>query len=316
MADSPYIPATAVEFERRPAAGYAMVLTAAALFAVNGTVSKVVLSSGLTSLRLTEARCTGAFLGLALAVLATRPQALRTTRSELLFLAVFGVCGVAFVQLFYFLAIHRLPIGASLVIQYLAPLLVALWVRFVVGKPVRRRIWVALGLSLVGLTLVVDLWGGVSLGWVGIGFSLASAATFAAYLLLAEHAVGRRDPLSLLCYGFGFASLFWALAQPWWSFPSGTAARTVSLLGNVSGSHLPVWALVAWVVVLGTIVPFVLMVAALRHLPATRVAILAMLEPVLATVVAYGWLDERLAAQQLVGGAIVLSGIALAQTAR
>jgi drug/metabolite transporter (DMT)-like permease len=310
------MPAPRAAFERRPAVGYAMVLTAAALFAFNGTVSKIVLSSGLSSLRLTEARCTGAFLGLALAVIVTRPGALRTDRRELVFLAFFGVCGVAFVQLFYYLAIHRMPIGVSLVIQYLAPLLVALWARFVVGEPVRRRLWAALGISLVGLTLVVDLWGGSTVSSLGVAFSLASAVTFAAYLLLAEHALGSRDPLSLLCYGFAFASLFWAVVQPWWSFPSGTAARTVSLLGNLAGTHLPVWVLVAWVVVLGTIVPFLLIVGALRHLPATRVAILAMLEPVLATIVAYAWLDERLAGEQLVGGALVLTGIVLAQTAR
>jgi drug/metabolite transporter (DMT)-like permease len=305
-----------VPFERRPAAGYAMVLAAATLFAVNGTVSKVVLSSGLSSLRLTEARCTGALAGLALILLATRPGTLRTTRGELAFLAVFGVCGVALVQLFYFLAIHRLAIGVSLVIQYVGPLLVALWARFVAKEHVRRRIWAALVLALGGLTLVVDLWGGVSLDGLGVAFSLASAVTFAAYLLLAEHAVGRRDPISLLCYGFVFASLFWAIAQPWWSFPTGTAARSVSLLGNLAGRHLPVWALIAWVIVLGTIVPFFLIVGALRHLPATRVGIVAMLEPVLGAVVAYGWLDERLGAEQLVGGSVVLAGIVLAQTAR
>ena len=303
-------------FERRPAVGYAMVLVAATLFAVNGTVSKVVLSSGLSPLRLTEARCTGALVGLALILLATRPASLRTTRGELAFLAAFGVGGVALVQLFYFLAIHRLEIGVSLVIQYVAPLLVALWARFVAKEHVRRRIWAALVLALGGLTLVVDLWGGVSLDGLGVAFSLASAVTFAAYLLLAEHAVGRRDPISLLCYGFVFASIFWAIAQPWWSFPTGTAGSSVSLLGNLAGRHLPVWSLIAWVIVLGTIVPFFLIVGALRHLPATRVGIVAMLEPVLGTVVAYGWLDERLGAEQLVGGGIVLAGIVLAQTAR
>jgi len=293
-----------------------MVLTAATLFAFNGTVAKVVLSSGLSSLRLTEARCTGALVGLSLVLLATRPESLRATRGELAFLAVFGVCGVALVQLFYFLAIHRLAIGVSLVIQYIGPLLVALWARFVAKEHVRRRIWAALVLALGGLTLVVDLWGGVSLDGLGVAFSLASAVTFAAYLLLAEHAVGRRDPLSLLCYGFAFASLFWAIVQPWWSFPTGTAARTISLRGNLDGWHLPVWALISCVVVLGTIVPFFLIVGALRHLSATRVGIVAMLEPVLGTVVAYGWLDERLGAEQLVGGGVVLAGILLAQTAR
>ena len=67
---------------------------------------------------------------------------------------------------------------------------------------------------------------------------------------------------------------------------------------------------------LGTIVPFFLLVSALRHLPAMRVGIIAMLEPVVATVVAWVWLDEALGAVQLVGGVIVLAAIVIAQTAR
>ena len=316
MVDSPYIPAEGVRGERRPAVGYLMVLSSGTLFAVNGTFAKVILKSGLSPLRLTETRCLGAFLGLALILLATRPGSLGTTRRELGFLLVFGVTGVAFVQLFYFLSIRRLEIGVALLIQYLAPLMVALWARFVVREAVRRRIWIALALSLGGLSLVVDLWGGVSLDGVGVTFALIGSVAFAVYLLLAEHAVGSRDPLSLLTYGFLFASVFWAVAQPWWSFPYSALGRTISLLGNLAGNSLPVWALIAWVIAFGTIVPFFLIVGALQHLPASRVAIVAMIEPVLGAVVAYAWLDETLGAQQLVGGAIVLAGIVLAQTAR
>ena len=75
----------------------------------------------------------------------------------------------------------------------------------------RGRIWIALALALAGLTLVVDLWHGVSLDGLGVLFSLCSAVTFAGYMLLAERAVGRRDPISLLCFGFLFATLFWAI---------------------------------------------------------------------------------------------------------
>jgi len=316
VADSPYLPAASVPAEREPALGYAMVLTAASLFAVNGSVSKVVLESGLSSLRLTEARCAGALLGLATIVLARRPASLRIRSRELLFLAAFGVGGVALVQLFYFLAISRLAIGMSLLIQYTAPLLVALWARLVVKEPVRRRIWAALALALVGLSVMVDVYTGVELSGLGLLFSLAAAVTFAAYLLLAERAVGRRDPTSLLAYGFLFASVFWAVVQPWWTFPWGAVARSTSLLGNLAGVSLPVWALLAWVVVLGTIAPFLLIVEALRHLPATKVGIVAMLEPVLGTLVAFAWLDQTLGVEQLVGGALVLAAILLAQTAR
>ena len=316
MSDVAYIPAESVTRERRPAIGYAMALGAGTLFALNGTVSKVILKSGLSSLRLTEVRCTGALIGLALILLATRPESLRTNRRELLYLAAFGVFGVALVQLFYFLAIHRLEIGVSLLIQYLGPLLVALFARFVMKEPVRRRLWAALALALGGLTLVVDLWHGVSLDGLGVLFSLCSAVTFAAYMLLAERAVGRRDPISLLCYGFLFATLFWAFVQPWWSFPFDVPGTTVSLLGNLSHLHLQIWALLAWLIVPGTIVPFFLIVGSMRHITATHAGIVAMVEPVLASVVAYGWLDETLGATQLVGGAIVLCGILLAQSAR
>ena len=316
MSDVAVLPAESVTRERRPAVGYAMALAAGALFALNGTVSKVILASGLSSLRLTEVRCAGALLGLALVLLATRPRSLRIGRRELAFVAAFGVLGVALVQLFYFLAIHRLPIGVSLLIQYLGPALVALFAHFVLKERVRRRLWAALALALGGLTLVVDLWRGVSLDGLGVLFSLLSAATFAGYLLFAEHAVGRRDPVSLLCYGFLFASVFWAVVQPWWSFPFDVPGRSVSLLGNLSHLHLPIWALMLWMILLGTIVPFFLIVGSMRHITATRAGILAMVEPVVASVVAYGWLDERLGGVQLIGGAIVLGGIALAQTAR
>jgi drug/metabolite transporter (DMT)-like permease len=316
VADAAYIPAESVAVERRPAGGYAMVAVAAALFAFNGSVSKVILDSDLSSLRVTEVRCTGALIGLAAVLLLTRPEAFRTDPRELLVLAAFGLFGVCLVQLFYFLAIHRLQIGVALLIQYVAPLMVALWARFVFKEHVRRRLWAALLLALGGLSLVVDVWGGVTLNTWGVVFSFAAAITYAFYVLIAERAVGRRDPISLLCYGFFFASLFYAVAQPWWSFPFQIPARSISLEGHLAAWHLPIWALMLWMVVLGTIVPFMLIVGSLQHLRATRVAIVAMLEPVVASVVAYAWLDQRLGVQQLAGGAVVLAGILLAQTAR
>jgi drug/metabolite transporter (DMT)-like permease len=316
VTDVAYIPAESVARERQPAVGYVMALGAGTLFAINGTVSKVILESGMSSLRLTQVRSTGALIGLALIILTTRPQDLRTNRRELLFLAAFGVFGVAFVQLFYFLAIHRLEIGVSLLIQYLGPLLVALFAFLVLKEHVRGRLWIALALALGGMTLVVDLWHGVSLDGLGVLFSLCSAVTFAGYMLLAERAVGRRDPISLLCYGFLFATLFWAIAQPWWTFPFDLPGQSVSLLGRLSDVHLPIWLLLSWMILLGTIIPFFLIVGSMRHISATRAGILAMVEPVVASIVAYAWLGETLNGTTLIGGAVVLCGIVLAQTAR
>ena len=96
----------------------------------------------------------------------------------------------------------------------------------------------------------------------------------------------------------------------------GNQGAADALLGRLEGLHAPVWLLLAYVVVLGTVVPFVLMITALHHIPATRATVVAMLEPVLAAVVAFAWLGERLGALQILGGLLVLAGIVLGQTAR
>lgn len=315
MVDLPYIPGEQGH-EARPGVGYAMVLVAAALFALNGTVSKVVLASGISALQLTQVRSVGACVGFALAIAVWRPSAFRVTRAELKVLIPFGVAGVAMVQWLYFVSIHRLPIGIALLLQYLAPLIVALFAHFVMHQPMRRRIWVALACSLTGLALIVEVWSGVTLDGLGIVAAIGGAFAYAVYVLLAEKEVGRRDPTSLLCYGFLFAALFWALVQPLWLFPAGRLDDSVSLLGRLDSRHLPIWLLMAFVVVVGTMVTFALIVGALRHITATRLGIVAMFEPVAASVVAYAWLGETFGASQLTGGAIVLAGILLAQSAR
>ena len=315
MADVAYIPGAAGPVQR-PAVGYLMVVSAALLFALNGTVSKVVLQSGISSLELTQVRATGAFLGFGLVLALTRRQSLRLRRREVPYLVVFGIAGVAFVQWLYFVSIGRLPIGIALLIEYIAPILIAIWAWAVFKERIRRRIWVALVLAVVGLAIVVEAWSGLSLDGLGVAAALCAALAYAVYVLMAERAVRRRDPASLTAYGFLFAALFWAAVQPVWRFPAERLDESVSLLGHLERFSLPVWLLLLYVVVAGTMVTFLLVAAALRHISATRVGIVAMLEPVAASAVAFLWLGESFGTAQLVGGAIVLTGILLAQTAR
>lgn len=293
-----------------------MAVGAAILWAVNGTVSKVILASDVSSLRLSQVRTTGALIGLVLVLLLTAPSRLRVRLRELPFFAAFGICGLAFVQWFYFLSIHRLAVGIALLIEYIAPLFVALVAYFVFHETVRRRVWLALAFALVGLALIVNVGNGGLISTSGIAFALSAAVAYTAYIMLAEHGVGDRDAVSLLAWGFAFATVFWAIVAPWWSFPSDRVGASVSLLGHLTEHQLPVWALMGWMIVPGTIVPFFLLVSALKHLPATRVAIIAMVEPVAATVVAWVWLGESLNAMQLTGAVVVLAAIVLAQTAR
>jgi len=199
--------------------GYAMVATAATLFAVNGSVSKVVLDSGLSSLELAQLRAACAALGLLAFVVAFAPASLRVGRRELLFLAAFGIVGVALVQWLYFVAIHNLPVGVALLIEFTAPLFVALFARFVYREHIRRRIWVAVVLCIAGLAVVVEIWAGVAFSTTGVTAALAGALGLTAYLLMAERERRHRDPVSLSFYGFLFAAALWAVVQSLWRFP-------------------------------------------------------------------------------------------------
>jgi drug/metabolite transporter (DMT)-like permease len=299
----------------RPALGYAFTLGAAALFAANGTVSTLALHAGIKATNLTALRCTGAAVVLLLVLAVVSPGRLRVSWREVPFLAVFGVVGVALTQFLYYVAIGSMPVGIALVFEMTAPVFIALYVWLVRREKVRSRLWLALLLLLSGLVLVAQVWqGGGSLDRTGVGAALIAALCLATYYLMGERGAAGRDPVALTCWSFVAAAVFWAVAAPWWQFHAGVLAERVPVaLGDL---RVPLWALVAWIVVLGAMVPFWLSLAALRHLPPTTAGIVATVEPVFASIVAWLWVEQVLTAWQVAGGAVVLAGIVLAQTAR
>jgi drug/metabolite transporter (DMT)-like permease len=304
-----------VSHTARPAFGYAVTVLAAGLFAVNGTVSALALQAGLPAPRLTALRCTGAAVGLLVVLALASPRRLRLTWREVPFLAVFGVIGVALTQYLYYVAIGRLPVGIALIFEMSAPVLIALHVRLVRRERVRRRLWLALLLSLCGLVLVAQVWrGGGALDGVGVAAGLVAAVCLATYYLMGERGTAARDPVALTCWSFVAAALFWAAVAPWWEFHPGVLGERVPV--ELGALRLPLWVLVGWIVVLGAMVPFWLSIAALPHLSPTTAGLVATVEPVFASVVAWCWLGQVLSGWQVAGGAVVLVGIGLAQTAR
>ena len=299
----------------RPAVGYALTISAAALFAVNGTVSTLALEAGIEPENLTALRCTGAAVLLVGVLAVVSPGRLRISWRELPLVALFGVVGIALTQYLFYVAIGRLPVGIALVFEMTAPVFIALYVWLVRREHVRSRLWLALALSLSGLVLVAEVWeGGGSLDLVGVLVALAAAVCLASYYLLGERGTTDRDPVALAAWSFLAAAVFWAIAAPWWQFDAGVLIEQVPVsLGSV---QVPVWLLVGWIVALGAVAPFWLSLAALRHLPPTAAGIAATVEPVFASIVAWLWVEQVLSVWQVAGGLVVLGGIVLAQTAR
>jgi drug/metabolite transporter (DMT)-like permease len=121
--------------------------------------------------------------------------------------------------------------------------------------------------------------------------------------------------VSLTMWGFVFASITWAVIAPWWTFPWATlAAPTEPLIDG--GPGLPVWVLMVWGVLLGTIAPFLLVLGSLRRLGAQRAGIVGTTEPLWAALIGLVLLGETFTGVQALGGLVVLAGVIVAETSR
>jgi drug/metabolite transporter (DMT)-like permease len=290
--------------ERSAARGYALAAGAAAMWALNGNMARYLLDDGVSPFELSELRSLGSWLILLLVLGLTRPRLLRVERDELPSLVFLGVAGLAAVHATYFAAIERLQIGVAVTIQYLAPLLLLVWLRVAHRRRVSGGLWGAVLLSAAGCFFVVRAYDAGDLDGIGVAAAFGAALAFAIYMVGSERAGHRHEPVTTLFWAFGFASLFWALVAPWWEFPFGELDSARNAL------------LAAGVVVVGTLLPFIFMVAALRHVPAPRAGVVATLEPVLAAVFAWILHDEALAAIQVGGGLAVVGAVAWVQSRR
>jgi drug/metabolite transporter (DMT)-like permease len=286
------------------ARGYALAALAATLWAANASIARKLMDRGLDWAPLSQLRVLGAFVLLTAGLAVVRPALLRVERGQVRELAFLGVFALAPVQATYFLAIDRLEIGVAVTIQYLAPLVVLLWLKLWLGRRIARGLWGAVALSVAGCFLVVEAYDAGGLDGLGVIAAFASALAFAGYMVGSERAGRHHTPFTTLAYGFGFATLAWSIAQPWWNFPFEQLASPRDAL------------LAAGVVVVGTLLPFLMMVAALRLIPSPRAGVVATLEPVLAAVFAWVLVGEALAALQVGGMVLVVAAVVWVQLHR
>ena len=302
-----------VSSTRTQALGAVMYLIAAFLFALNGSVAKAQIEAGLSAAQVTEIRTLGCAVVLLVFLAITKPSSLRVRRAEVPFLLLFGVLAYALTPFLFFLSVSLLPVAIAALLAFLAPVLVALWLRFVKHEPVGRGIWVALALVVGGLLLVSQVWSGMTLNPLGVFYGLLTAAALAAYLLLGEEGARRRDVMSLAFWGFAIATVFWSILAPWWNFPWDLMTTTTSMLdGAITG--IPVWSLVLLMIVV-SVVPFVLVLMSLQRIGAQRGGILGTTEPVWAALIAFVLLGEIITPVQGLGGLIVLAGVIVAELA-
>jgi drug/metabolite transporter (DMT)-like permease len=290
--------------------GLLLALLSALSFSGSGVAAKPLIEAGLSPLHVVWLRVAGAAVVMLPAAIRYR-AALR--RRPGLFLG-FGLLAVAGVQACYFAAISRIPVGVALLVEYLAPALVLGWVRFVQRQPVSRAAAVGMVLAVGGLACVVEVWSGLRFDVVGLMLALGAACCQVGYFVLSAHSgegEDATDPFAVASFGLliGAAALT-VVARPW-EMHGQVLVHQVAF----GGGTVPAVLLVIWVVLVATVLAYLTGVVSVRRLSPQVAGVVACLEAVCATVLAWVLLGEHLGFPQMVGGVLVLAGALIAQNA-
>ncbi|MEU7067041.1 EamA family transporter [Streptomyces sp. NPDC051578] len=292
-------------------AGLGLALISACAFGGSGVAAKPLIEAGLDPLHMVWLRVAGA--ALVLSPLAWRHRDL--VRRKPLLLAGFGLIAVAGVQAFYFASLSRIPVGVALLLEYLGPCLLLGYIRFVQRKPVTRAAAAGATVAVVGLACVVEIWAGLSLDPLGVLLGLAAACCQACYFVFADQGSDEGDvpdPLGVIAFGMLIGTLVMTvIARPWqidWQVLAGDA-----VMGDMT---VPAPVLLAFVVLIATVFAYLTGVVAVRKLSPQVAGVVACLEAVVATVLAWVLLGEHLSTWQTLGGALVLGGAFIAQSSR
>lgn len=271
----------------------------------------------MTTFRLAQIRAIGAFFLLFCFTFIQDRNSLKATRRELPTLVFYGIFGYAMVQLGYFIGIAQgVPLSLVLIIEFTAPIWIVLWIKFVRKSPVANSMWIAIALSLLGLIFVAKVWEGFTFDLFGTLGALGAALALAVYFLMSQSQGEKRSVQAMVVWGFGVSGLFWSLVLPLWNFPTEIFSTEINLQGRFSEFSAPGWLLISYIIIFGTMVPYLFVIGGIRRLSASTSSVIGMIEPVLAGAFAWIWLSQSWSAIQLFGGAIVLVGVYIADRAK
>ena len=227
-----------------------------------------------------------------------RPTLLRVSVKDLPFFLLYGFIGVTLNFWTYFSALKFTSLAIAVTLLFTFPAFVAVLSALFLGERLTRTKLVAVGVTLLGSSLVVQLHHGdlVKLSLRGIVFGFLAALCMATYSLLGKRAMAHYAPWTVVLYGFAAGGIFLAL---------GSGPRMLA------GSSYPAaaWAWIVGLALVPSLGGYALYNLGLGALPASQVAVIATWEVV--TAAALGWLvfGESLAPTQFLGAALVCYGI-------
>ena len=218
-------------------------------------------------------------------------------------IAELGLLSVLFFTFCYFRAIELMPLATAAILLYTSPIWVTLMAALCFHERLTARKLLALGLAFAGCVLVSGLSGG-SLTFYGLLVGLGAGVGYALYSILGTVALRRYPPLTVTTWTFLFAAVgSWFLSNPVSLLTAMRAAPAGTLAWLIPGTA-----------VLTAVIPYLAYTKGLQNTEAGRAAILATVEPVVATLMGALVFHETLSLTALLGIALVLGSIALLNT--
>jgi drug/metabolite transporter (DMT)-like permease len=282
--------------------GYLFVVLAAACWASGASASKFLFNSGVTPFQLVQLRITTAVVFLFLWMLCRKRSLFRVDRRDLVYFLLLGTFGMAAINITYLYAISKLNVAAALILEYLAPVVIALYT--VLFQRERLNGWTvaAIAAALSGCYLVVGAYNLnlFQLNIAGILSGLGAAGAFAWWSVHGEYGMRRYNPWTVLFYALLVAAVEWNLLHP-------------PLEAFMHAYSPATWGWIVFVALVGAILPFGLYYEGISRIRATRASITSTLEPIMAGVLSFIFLGEVMAPLQILGGGLVISSIVLLQ---
>lgn len=306
--------ATRTIADRRYAGGLALALTSATSFGLSGSLARSLLDLGWSPAAVVATRVGGAFLVLLIPCLfLLRRIGLPTGRQGARILA-YGAVAIALAQLCYFSAVQYLSVGVALLLEYLAPVMLIGWHWARSHRRPAVPVLAGAGLSIVGLAFVLDLRGGLTLNPIGVAWGLGAALCLCAYFLLSEDngADAPVNPLLLTTAGTGVGAALLLMAGAAGILPLTVHAGVTILADQAVGWWLPV----ALLILMSAVLAYPTGIVAVRRLGSSLASFVSLTEVIFAVAFAFVLLGQQPGPMQLVGGALILAGIALVKRPR
>jgi len=288
-------------------AGLVVALLAALSFGTSGAFGKSLLDAGWSPLAAVTFRALiggVVLLPFAIPALKGRWIALWRARTRLLLMALVGVAAT---QLLYFSAIRLIPVSDAVLIEYLAPILMVgyVWAR---SRRIPKAVVIAGSVvALIGLVLVVSPAAGTSLPILGLLIACGGALGCAVYFTIAAAPSDGVEPVALASVGLIIGSVSLGIVGATRLLPFTVSFSNVALFGGAAPWYVPL--LVIGVVACGF--AYATSIAASEVLGSRLSSFMGLLEVVAAAFYAWILLGQDLRWPQLVGGLLILGGIAL-----